>query len=161
MQKEEDSKAVVVLSPSLPPVIPPPPPVIPPPPPPPTTDTNSQKKKKNNGSSSTASPVSFVDINDEKLAKIIEQSVRFKLPDGGIHKPCVWYSHPKNWGVFYRVYAKIPAEQIKNKGWKSTIIHLKWNFRNNMLMPNRGYEEVEKIIDEDYTEALKEIGMKG
>ena len=149
MQKEEDSKAVVVLSPSLPPVIPPPPP---------TTDTNPQKKKKN---SSTASPVSFVDINDEKLAKIIEQSVRFKLPDGGIHKPCVWYSHPKNWGVFYRVYAKIPAEQIKNKGWKSTIIHLKWNFRNNMLMPNRGYEEVEKIIDEDYTDKLKEIGMKG
>lgn len=152
MQKEEDSKAVV-LSPSLPPV-------IPPPPPPPTTDTNPQKKKKNNGSG-TASPVSFVDINDEKLAKIIEQSVRFKLPEGGIHKPCVWYSHPKNWGVFYRVYAKIPAEQIKNKGWKSTIIHLKWNFRNNMLMPNRGYEEVEKIIDEDYTEVLKEVGMKG
>ena len=152
MQKEEDSKAVV-LSPSLPPVIPPPPPTT-------DTDTNPQKKKKNNGSS-TASPVSFVDINDEKLAKIIEQSVRFKLPEGGIHKPCVWSSHPQNWGVFYRVYAKIPAEQIKNKGWKSTIIHLKWNFRNNMLMPNRGYEEVEKIIDEDYTEALKEIGMKG
>lgn len=111
--------------------------------------------------SAPANPITFCDISDAKLAHIIEQSVRFKLPEGGVHKPCVWYSHPKNWGVFYRVYAKIPAEQIKNKGWRNTLIHLKWNFRNGMLMPNKGYEEVEKIIDEDYTETLKEMGMKG
>lgn len=100
--------------------------------------------------------IRILNITDETLGGIIENSIRFKLPEGGVHSPSIWATKDA-WGVYYKVYAAVPINKIANKGWKHTLLCLKWTNRHGLLVPNKGYEDMEKIIDAKEAQTFKKL----
>ena len=97
------------------------------------------------------------DIVSRELCDYIESCARFKLPESGIHKPMLWRNR-ENWGVIYKILPKVTAKKLaKSKSLKYVAIQLRWKFRRGNLVPESGFEDLEKTMDMSETTQLRDI----
>jgi hypothetical protein len=81
-------------------------------------------------------------IGDKILIDVMDKTMLFKVPSGGIHKPVIWRTKNGNWGLNYRVYATNNIQNITSKKKRNCLaISVKWKNSKNALAPMRGYEE--------------------
>lgn len=97
------------------------------------------------------------DIMARELCDYLESCVRFKIPEGGVHKPMIWRNR-ENWGVIYKVLPKVtPKKMMKTKSLKYLAVQIRWKYRRGNLVPEAGYEDLAKSLDMNETSQLKEI----
>lgn len=97
------------------------------------------------------------DIMSRPLCDYLESCIRFKVPEGGIHKPMLWRNR-ENWGVIYKVLPKVTAKKmLKTKSLKYLALQIRWKYRRGNLMPEAGFEDLAKSLDMNETTQLKEI----
>lgn len=97
------------------------------------------------------------DIISRELCDYLESCIRFKIPEGGIHKPMLWRNR-ENWGVIYKVLPKVTAKKMsKTKSLKYLALQIRWKYRRGNLVPEMGFEDLAKSLDISETSQLKEI----
>lgn len=99
-------------------------------------------------------PVEYNNIDpvvSSKVCEMIDKSVKFQMPKGGIHKPMIWRNKKGQWGILYRIYAIVPDTKISSiKATKYMVMQLKWTAKRGYLVPNKGYETLIAPIDNEY-----------
>lgn len=84
------------------------------------------------------------------MRSILEETLRFSLPEGDVHKRySLWKTH-KNWGALLQVY----GSSMPLKGVKNMVINVKWKFKGGILEPCRGYIDLVKAINSPETKKL-------
>lgn len=97
------------------------------------------------------------DIMARPLCDYLESCIRFKVPEGGIHKPMLWKNR-ENWGVIYKVLPKVTAKKmLKSKSLKYLALQIRWRYRRGNLVPEPGFEDLARTVDMNETGQLKEI----
>lgn len=95
----------------------------------------------------------FTNIIAQDLIDYIVRSIKFQLPDGGIHKPMGWKSKT-SWGVMYKVLANVPPTALAKNSYKHDIISLRWKYSKGTLMPDKGQLEFSNPIGMAHTAQL-------
>lgn len=93
-------------------------------------------------------------VNYAECIKLIAKSIKIELPHGGLHKLFIWKSD-KKWGIIYRIYANSSKETVAET-LKGLILQIKWTESKNILVPQKGYEDIARLIDIAETIKLKE-----
>jgi hypothetical protein len=108
-------------------------------------------------------PKQYSDISQPDLIEMLSNSIRFALPNFGIHRPLIWKNRD-GWGVTYKILAEVPTTKLKKliKSSKYDIIQIKWKNHKlsrtgEQLVPLKGYEGAAKPIEPTNTLKFKSL----